>query len=839
MKIQIQQIRKIFSTKGFKKTFKIVGFFLIGLFSLVLIFAIGLRIYFESNKTEIVSKINTQINNNILGEAKIGDIGYKFLIGFPNVTVVLRDVELKDSLYKIHKRPVLKAGEIEVRLNVLRLLEKEVDIHKIVIINATIDLFKDKNGVSNSNIFKPKKKKKKSDTTTAIDEVILNNVAFISENQQRNKLFKFQIYSLKSPIDYTDEGWKTNLKLSAFAHSMAFNSKKGSFIKNKKLEGKLAVHFSKPQNKISVSTDNLGIGDDDFAIKANFNVGKGNSLFAIDIKTQIKWSNAYNLLSTNISSKLKKFDLQKPLQASCVIKGDMKVQGDPEIVVHAQIREDVLKSSYGAVEKCSFNGKFTNNYKIGLGYNDFNSAVIITDFKGEYKKINISIPSAIINNLKKPVATGKFNSEYDVVNLGSFINPNFIKFIDGKAKVQLDFKVDIVDLKLNKPYFTGDIDLKSASFYYKPKNVTFQKTDVKLHFTEEALLIQKIKFQNKVNTVFMEGKVDNFLNLYYDDPEKMVVYWKIHSPFLDIKQIIGLLTYKDKSVPEKKVSNKNASNELHEVLDKSQVNIDFSVDKMRFNTMIGNNFKVNIKADKRGLYVNNGAIKGVKGGSFTFDAQLMPQGKLLLFKTNVNLKDGEISNFLASFNNFGVKSFKPRDISGTLSLATSLSGSLNENRELMVNSVTGSFNYDIKNGTFKNFQPLKKIGKIVFPNRNLSNITFSDLYAQATINSGKVTVKELKVTSNVLNLDVHGVYSLTNTGTNLAVKIPLRNPKDDYKIVDKNEREALRYKGIVVNLLVVDGENGETKIKLGKPTDDKSMEEKPVKEKKSKRNKVL
>ena len=217
----------------------------------------------------------------------------------------------------------------------------------------------------------------------------------------------------------------------------------------------------------------------------------------------------------------------------------------------------------------------------------------------------------------------------------------------------------------------------------------------------------------------MEGKVDNFLNLYYDDPEKMVVYWKIHSPFLDIKQIIGLLTYKDKSVPEKKVSNKNASNELHEVLDKSQVNIDFSVDKMRFNTMIGNNFKVNIKADKRGLYVNKGAIEGVKGGSFTFDAQLMPQGKLLLFKTNVNLKDGEISNFLASFNNFGVKSFKPRDISGTLSLATSLSGSLNENRELMVNSVTGSFNYDIKNGTFKNFQPLKKIGKIIKTDKKL------------------------------------------------------------------------------------------------------------------------
>ena len=67
---------------------------------------------------------------------------------------------------------------------------------------------------------------------------------------------------------------------------------------------------------------------------------------------------------------------------------------------------------------------------------------------------------------------------------------------------------------------------------------------------------------------------------------------------------------------------------------------------------------------------------------------------------------------------------------------------------------------------------------------------------------------------------------MTNSGTNLAVKIPLRNPKDDYKIADKNQRDALRYKGIVVNLLVVDGKDGQTKIKLGKPVEEKSSVEK-------------
>nr|MBP6759819.1 AsmA family protein [Flavobacterium sp.] len=819
------------ATKGFKKPFKIIGYFFIGLFTLILVSAIGLRIYFESNKKEIVNQINTQINENILGEAKIGDIGYKFLIGFPNFTVVLNDVELKDSLFPIHKRALLKAGEIEVRLNVLSLLKKEVNIHKIVINDATIDLFKDKNGISNSNIFKKKKKKTKSETTKSIDEVLLKNVNFISENQKGNKLFYFEIKSLKSKIEFSDDGWKTDVKLNTFAKSLAFNSLKGSFVKDKKIEGALAVAFSKEQNKISVVTEDLEIGDDLFDITAHFNVGKGNSLFDIDIRTKILWSNAYNLLSNNISSKLNKFDLKAPLLASCVIKGDMSVKGDPEIVVNAVIKDDELITSYGSVTDCSFNGKFTNNYKNGPGCNDANSAVIITNFKGEYKEIPINIPSAIINNLEKPVATGKFNSEYNVVKLGNFINEDFIKFSEGTAKVDLDFKVDIVDLKLNKPHFTGNININNASFYFKPKNINFQKTDIVLHFTEQALLIEKIKYQNKVNTVIMKGRVDNFLNLYYDAPEKMMVNWTIYSPYLDIKQTVGVLSYHDKAAAAKTESKNESSDQLQQVFSKSQVSLDLLVDKMAFNKMIAKKFKVNIRLINGGLYVKNGSMQGATGSAATFDAQLVPKNELALFKSNIKVSDGNISRFLASFNNFGVKSFKPNDIKGNLSLTASLSGVLNSEKELIKSSLAGNFNFQIKNGALVNFQPIQKIGKVAFSNRDVSNITFSDLYGITTINGDKITVKDFKITSNVLNIDVKGTYSLSNNGTNLGVRIPLRNPEDDYKITDAKEREAARYKGIVVNLHVVDGKDGGTKIKLGKVSEEAPKEKEKRKKK--------
>jgi hypothetical protein len=833
MKKLFDKIKGIFSSKGFKNIFKIIGFFFLGLFGLIIVSAIGLRIYFENHKTEIVSKINTQINETIQGEAKIGDIGYKFLIGFPNFTVVLKDVELKDSLIAIHKRPVLKAGEIEVRLNVLRLLKKEVDVHKIVIIDAKIDLFKDKNGVSNSTIFKPKQKKPKTENgaTISIDEVILKNVNFISENQQGHKLFNFEIKLLESKIEYSDEGWKTDVRLNTFAKSLAFNSLKGSFVKEKEIDGDLLVSFSNEQKKISVVTQNFEIGGDPFNIKAHFNVGKGNSLFDLDIRTKIKWRNASNLLSNNISSKLNKFKLDAPLNADCVIRGDLNVKGDPEIVVNAEIKNDVLLTQQFEIKKCSFNGKFTNNYKNGLGFNDPNSAIIITNLKGEINEIPVNISSATINNLEKPIATGKFNSEFDVTKLTHFINEEFIAFSGGKAKVDLNFKVNIVDVKLNKPKFTGAIIIKKASLFVKSKNVYFKNTDIELSFTEQALLIKKIKFQNKVNTVLMEGRVDNFLNLYYDAPEKMNVKWKIYSPYLDVKQIVSALTYHYNPVDTKPTEKDQSKNQLQEVLRKAQVTLDIKVDKLTYRKMAANNFKVNIVMSKKGLFVNNVSIQGSTGSTLNFDAQVIPQGKLLFFKTNIKINNGNISRFLGSFNNFGVKSFSPNDIKGTLSLKTSLSGILNVDRELNTNSITGDVAFNIKNGTLSNFAPIIKIGKIAFPNRDVQHITFSDLASNASVKGNLINVKELKVTSNVLNIDAKGAYSLSNNGTNLAVKIPLRNPKDDYKIADQKARDAIRYKGIVVNLLVVDGKDGQTKIKLGKPSEDKSKEKKPKKNK--------
>ncbi|OCB69215.1 hypothetical protein B0A79_08980 [Flavobacterium piscis] len=818
----LQHIKTFFQSARFKKYAKRFGFFILGLIALLLIACGGLSIYFNQNKTEIIAKINTKINENINGKFHVGDFHYKFLTGFPNFTLALKDVELKDNQWATHKHTLLKATEVEARLNVWSLLQNEINIHKILINDADIYVYKAEDGYSNADIFKPKKKKSpenKSDRETTIDQIDLNDVHFILDNRLGHKLFDFDVASLKTKVDFDGDNWQTDVFLDTQIKSLAFNTVHGSFAKEKELKGTFNVAYSAEKERIDVLTRGLKIGTDSFDITAFFNLAKGNALFGINIGTSILWQNASNLLSGNISSKLNRFNLSQPIDVNCDIKGDFNAEGDPRIVVQAIIKDNELSIPDGLIKKCNFKGIFTNNFKPKDGYNDANSAIILTRFVGEYENIPLTIPQLAINNLEKPLATGNVSSDFDVERLNQISNDKWIQFSAGHAKANLKFQFDIVDLYITKPRFIGKIDVDDASFHYIPKNVHAVKTNIHLDFTEKALLIKQITYKHLKNTILIEGKIDNFLNLYYDAPEKMIVNWKIYSPYIDLKQFLGVLATSQKTKATAKTHKRTTiSNQIRTAIDKCAVVIDIKADKISYNKLTATNTIATVQMIDSRLVIKNGSLQ-TSGGSITFNSEVQPSGKNFAFSSNAQVNRVDIASFLRSFNNFGVKSFSPNNIKGKLSSEANVTGFINSNGELITNSMHGNLTFNVNQGALVNFDPIVKIGKFAFPFRDVENITFSDLSGTLKLRGEQIDVNNFTISSSVLNLDAEGIYSF-GRGTNLALTIPLRNSKNDIKLATKAERDAVRDRGIVLHLIALDDE-GKMKIKWGKKDKEK------------------
>jgi len=820
MQQTLLQIKTFLQSDPFKKYAKRFRFFILGLIALLLIACGALSIYFNQNKAEIIAKVNHKINENINGKFHVTDFHYKFLTGFPNFTLALNDVEIKDNQWQNHKHTLLKAKEIEARLNILSLLKKEISIHKILINDAQIYIYKAENGYSNVNIFKPKKKKTKSNKEkpeTTIDEVNLNNVHVIIDNHLGHKLFDFDVASLESKVNYDDENWQTNLFLKTKINSLAFNTVHGSFAKEKVLEGNFDISYSEASQKIDIKTQKLKIGSDAFDIKAFFNIGKQNSLFGINIETNILWRNASNLLSANISSKLNQFDLKKPIEVNCDIKGDLNVEGDPKIVVQADIRNNELTIPDGLFTNCTFKGIFTNNFKPEKGFSDPNSAIILTHFKAEYETIPLTISQAVINNLEKPIATGIVNADFDISKLNGMTNEKILHFESGHAKANLRFQFDIVDLYINKPRITGEVDIDNATFDYLPKSIHAEKTAVQLSFTEQALYIKKIAYKHKNNIIRIDGKIDNFLNLYYDAPEKMVVNWNIYCPSIDVKQFLGVLKNSptQKTVQKKIVKKKNVNftNQLKSVIEKCTAVINLKADKITYGSLTATNTKATLQMLNSKLLLKNGTLQ-TSGGSIAFNGAILPSGNQYIFSSNAQVNRVDIASFLRSFNNFGIKSFSPKNIKGRLSSNANVTGLMSGKGDLIVNSMRGKLDFNVNQGALLNFEPIMKVGKFAFPFRDVENITFSDLSGSLNLRGEQVDIHKLTISSSVLNFDIDGIYSF-GRGTNLALTVPLRNSKNDANLATKEERKAVRERGIVLHLIAYDNE-GKIKIKWGK-----------------------
>lgn len=127
-------------------------------------------------------------------------------------------------------------------------------------------------------------------------------------------------------------------------------------------------------------------------------------------------------------------------------------------------------------------------------------------------------------------------------------------------------------------------------------------------------------------------------------------------------------------------------------------------------------------------------------------------------------------------------------------------------------SMFGNVVFNLKNAALVNFEPLKKVGKFAFPNRDLANITMDKLDGTLALRGDKILISPMQINTSAINLNMKGTYGLT-TGTDIAMDIPLRNPKKNEGIIDKDELALARMKGIVLHLKAIDDGKGGMKVR--------------------------
>jgi hypothetical protein len=777
----------------------------------------GLSIYVSSHKAKVIAMVTAELNKNIDGKLAVGNVNTSFFESFPAFSVNLQNVTLRDKQYSRHHHTLLSTKNFEVSINTALLLKGDIRIDHVNISNAAVDLYTDSTGYSNTSVFKKNKSKKDStkgnaDNNTQINKFGLKDVSLTIDDRKAKKLFVFAVEKLDGKMSQPDSGWTADLDLKVTAKSMAFNTMRGSFIKDKIVEGRLTGGYNQSTGNINVISHDFSIGGDAFSVAAQFATGKKPAGFSFHIAApQLLWRHASALLAPNITAKLNMFNLDKPIAVTAVIAGSFG-GGDPLLYVTAGVQNNRLSIPGGIINDCNFKGVFTNNHINGKGLSDANSVIRLSGFTGNYNHLPFAVDTGSISNLDKPIATGNFKSNFPVEDLNYLLGSRVAKFSKGSAAMSLHYTADIVDYRINKPVIEGDISLKDADISYIPRKVTFKNTSISLHITSKELLLDHIRLQSGHSVVFMKGRVNNFLNLYYNAPEKIVIDWQITSPQLYLAEFMGFLNTRRQAVTVTKKENNsgNVVDQLGTVLNKAQAAIHIRAANVHYKQFLATNAIADLHLSEDGILISNLSVRHA-GGSLKMNGNIVQDNTQNRFNITAVVDNVDVREFFYAFDNFGLKDITYKNLKGYLSARNQVSGRISNAGDIVPRSIFGTVNLSLKNAALLSYQPLISVGKFAFPFRNLNDISIPSLNAKFDLRGQNITINPLQLNSSVLNADVAGVYSL-GKGTNITLDVPLRNPKNDANITDTAKLAARRNKGIVLHIRAKDDEAGKLKI---------------------------
>lgn len=749
------------------------------LFTLILIAWLGLSWYVHSHKQEILTKITQTLGKELNGDIQISDMKPGLIRSFPDFTLILTDVSIRDSLWKQHHHELFQAKELEVRVNAIELLKRRTDIGKVKALHGSIFLYTDSTGYSNTYLLARKKDSAKAAqrAPTVLRNFSLEDIHFWFVNDVKEKLFHIELKSLDGEMNEIADLLRIRVDGDAQVHEFNFNRSRGSYLHNQSLGINLILQFHRNEKRLEIEDQIVRIGGTPVTFGGNFFFDRKPAAF--DLKFQnssVKYKTATAWLSPNISKKLNDFDFEKPIALEARISGTMQYRGVPKVRIKYQIRDNKLTAKFGEISGLSYDGTFTNEALPAVGPSDENSQLTMLGVKANWYDIPFECDTVVLDNLLRPYVKAHIKSSFPVKSLNDQVDDDVIVFKEGQAVCDVKYAGGIVSTDKTPRTLDGFVQLKDISFRYVPRNMDVENTRATLMFRGDDLLLRDVHVKRGQSSLDMEGEALHLLRFYFADPGRVAINWKLRSPMINVGDFLNFAANRQSAPSGRKIKRtvSKIGQQLRTVMAQCLVHLDARIDKLVFKKFTADGVVALVDLTPGLLQLQQ--LKIINGaGSINLTGRLNEGVKENPFTLKMNVQDADVVRLFRSFDNFGQDGIKAENLKGNIDGDIELAGYVYQG-QITRNSMKGTIHFDWQDGALINFEPLEKIGKFVFKKRNLSHVDIKSLKGNFFVEGEKIKIPPMLVQTSVVNMNIQGVYGLKG-GTDIFMAIPLRNPE--------------------------------------------------------------
>lgn len=779
----------------------------------VLVVAIGGWAY--QYRDQIFRYVLSEINQNINGRFTAENFHFTpFADGF-GFSFTLFNVHLQDSAYTRHHKELLFLQRLTLQIDVQELLKKKFQVRSVCFKNGKMDIFTEANGYSNLSVFRLQDStnsvKKMADSTfkqkflRRLQEVCAENVEFSLQDSVRDKHWAFTMNNLTNYVQLTDTIWDLKLRGKVYFEALAFNTKRGAFLRKKPTELNLKMFFNPKNSQLQIDPSEVRVNQDVFGLKGRFDfVKEGRVKLEITTDT-IAALRALAIVPRRLAQRIAKHKVLPVLKATVLLDGSLRGGNTPRVDINLKTEAFKYRSSIGPLSEVTALAHFTNQLDATQLTGDQNSRITVKKIQGLLHGVIPVSASFTITDLDDPKVVMEGYLKADLVRCNSLFDENKVQLKAGKMIVNYSYKgkmVPVFDDRNNRlnGKLVGQAVLENGGFNYVTQGMNFTRMNSVIRFDEKVFDVSFLHLNHQKNQIRISGKIMGLLPYVFNSSGKVVGDMSIYTPDL------GLDWIRNYHTGTKKQSKKRFTDLLENIFNHLEIKALLVADKVHYRKFQADKVKGRVYLSEQTVKCDNVKMRAfggdfqVTGGIEKFDR---PIHRLY---ASGQVSNADVQKVFYAFDNFGQTTISDRNLSGSLSTTFSYSSQLSSDFSLLPATMNGQLSLELSNGELNHFEPLKRIQKILFKRRDFDNVRFENLKNHFVLQGQELNMSQMKVTSSVLTFFVGGTYSFRDK-TDLLVQIPLSNLKRN---PDETELQSLEGNNLIIRAI---DEKGEIKLK--------------------------
>lgn len=800
------------------KTFPVVKKILAvlaGLAVLLLAAFFGLLIYVEYNQATLLERVKQTLSKNIRGHLHIEKLSLTFVKEFPNLSLTIENVSIKDSAF--HKE-VFEAEKVFFRVNTLPLLRLKMDARSILIENGKFYLYRDTAGYFNAEIFRIDK----TDTTGSgdinfeLEKLRIQNLQIVSVNDLMGQHISVVAKDIRGTV--TNEGDKLVIPLEGTAHidSMIFKADKGAFFVNRDATIKTTLEYVQEEKKLNILESPIVMDGQTYKMKGYFSFAKKPAYINLDITNpNTDFSKARLVLSDVIAKQMVGMEVSQPVDVHITVKGDIIPLFPPEVDVNFKVKDANIKAYGIDLTNVTLDGLFMNHVRPGVVNEDSNSRVAFVVKHARVQGVPISA-NVSVTDLKKLHLDAAIQSHATLRDFNKLIPDYKYRFTGGNVDVDvaykgtLDYYLDSTKRNEFDDTLRGSIKVANGAFVYDKRKIVLEKINTDIDLSISKIDIKNLSASLNGNDIFFKGGITSLRKIFVVTEQRMQGNFTLDAPNFDLGKVLTKDIMAEAAAKQPKPEDATkAAQAIDELTDRVTASILFTSNRFNYKKLVAQKVKGEFIVSSKGILVNNfhmNTCKGtinIKGGLNTIAATDR-------LNADVQVKNVDINEFLKSTDNFNQSAIVDTNVRGLFTINGTINSPLGKDYVPVLDSIKGRIYFSLKQGALINFKPLQDIGKTIFKKRDFNNVTFAEIHDTVLIRDGKLFIKRMEISSSVLRLFIQGRYAFKGV-MDIAIQFPLNNigkKSEDY-YADNIGTDA-KVGGNI--MLRVHGENNKTKI---------------------------